>query len=107
MDDDQWVFNFATTEDGKNGFYIIRLLSTKVLTAGSDGKVILEVIDLDVKGQLWYKETGPYTSNEKSYFIIRNYDYDGVLTPNFDENVYELTSKFTLRCKKNLCHALN
>ena len=97
MDDDDWVFNFATTEDGKNTFYIVRLLSTKVLTAGSDGKVILEVIDVDVKGQLWYKEySSPYTANEKSYFIIRNYDYDGVLTPNFDENVYELTSKISL-----------
>ena len=95
MDDGQWFFNFVTTEDGKNGFYIVSLLSTKVLTAGSDGQVTLEVIDLDVKGQLWYRKYY-ITANEKSYFTIRNYDYDGVLTPNFDENVYELTSKISL-----------
>ena len=100
MDDGQWIFNFGTSEDGKNGFWIASLQAdAKVLRAGSDGQVTLEVIDLDVKGQLWYREySSQFTANEKSYFIIRNYDYNGVgvLTPNFDENVYELTSKISL-----------
>ena len=99
MDDGQWFFDFVTTEDGKNGFLIASLLSNKVLTAGSDGQVTSEVIDLGVNGQLWYRKySRPFTANEKSYFIIRNYDYDGVgvLTPNFDENVYELISKISL-----------
>ena len=91
--DDEFVFNFV----GKNTFRILRQgwILTKALRADPDGKVILEVFDEDVKGQLWYKEHTFYV-NEKRYSIIRNYDYDGVLTPNFDENVYEWKSKISL-----------
>ena len=90
MTDDKWNFDFKIPDEYNNTFYIENLSKTKVLRAGFDDgpvksiQVTLEDFDKDVSGQVWYPER-IYDANVKNYILLRNSDFDGVLTPGVTE----------------------
>ena len=76
MSDDEWNFNFKTTDDY---FYIENISKNKVLETLSDGTVILKDFEEGKAEQLWYQETS-YATNAKGYFILKNSHDEGALT---------------------------
>ena len=82
MSDEEWNFNFKTTDDY---FYIENISKNKVLETSSDGIVILKDFEEGKAEQLWYQETS-YASNAKGYFMLRNSHDEGVLTPTLFAN---------------------
>ena len=85
MSNDEWDFIDDQDNTSYKLFYIENISKNKVLGAFNDGKVILEDLDKDVTGQLWYKETF-YAPNEKGFFLIKNSFYGGILFPLLIEN---------------------
>ena len=92
---DEWIFNSTTVGDDDNLFYIVNLSEGKVLRAISSDQVNLEDFDADEREQLWYREK-PFYWHEGSYFNLKNFAYENVLTPNFATNVLEMTGKTSL-----------
>ena len=79
MSDEEWNFNFKTTDDY---FYIENISKNKVLETSSDGIVILKDFEEGKAEQLWYQETS-YAPNVLGYFILRDsyFEGTGILTP--------------------------
>ena len=108
LTDDKWIFNFKTPDEYNNTFYIENLSKTKVLRAGFDDgpvksiQVTLEDFDKDVKGQVWIPER-IYAANVKNYFLLRNSDYDGVLTPGLTEDSVLSLGNISLVCNLLIC----
>ena len=106
--DDKWNVNFKTPDEKNNTFYIENLSKTKVLRAGFDDgpvksiQVTLEDFDKDVSGQVWYPEW-INVKNVKNYFLLRNYDYDGVLTPGLDKDSVLSLGNISLVCNLLIC----